>query len=515
MSVKLSLKLKIFALSLLMSAATGRAMAAVSCDAVARASLDHTEVTSATLVASGAMTAPPGGPRDEAALFPTLPAFCRVQVTLRPAPDSEIKAEVWIPADKWNGRLEMIGNGAYSGGMMFGALARGVAKGYAVAVTDTGHSDDRRDDFYVGHPEKVTDWETRAVHETVVMAKTIIGIVAGSGPRYSYWNSCSTGGRQGWMEAEYYPTDFDGLAIGDPANPMTRLQAGSIWANLAVHKTPNSFITPQKWAMVHAAVVRECDAKDGLKDGLIENPLACHFNPKTLLCKSGDQADCLTRPQLEALEAVTNGPRNPRTGAQIYPGYPLGDPLPGSIARDQPDPASVETFRILFNDPNWDYHTFNFDTDVAQSDTLGYQKMNAVDPANLKALFARGGKILMYHGWDDPAITPLISLQLYNEAVAANGGLANTYDNIRLFMVPGKEHCSVNFDQMAVISAWVEEGKAPEMIVEPYAPPGSPRNTAPTFTRTLCPYPKVARYKGAGSTDDAANFGCVASSRRS
>jgi feruloyl esterase len=519
MKTDMACGLKALALALLVSTAAGHAMAAVSCEDVAKASLPDAQITGAKLVAAGAFTPPTGGGGGpgNAALYKSLPAFCQVQVTLTPSPDSAIHSEVWIPQN-WNGRLELGGNGAYMGSIMYGDLAHAVAKGYAGADSDTGHTRDHDEDFYVGHPEKVLDWETRAVHETTVAAKRIIAAMYGAGPKYSYFNSCSTGGREGWIEAEYYPNDFDGMAIGDPANPMTRLQANTIAINLALTKTPESFIPPEKWAMIAQAVTDECDAKDGLKDGLIENPLACNFKVKSLLCKSGDAADCLTQPQLTALEVVISGSKNPRTGEQLYPGFPLGTRMsPGPVTGIKPDTSAPVTFRILFDDPNWDYHTFDFDKDTARADKLGYQKMNAVNPENLKTLFAHGGKILMYHGWSDPAISPLIGIKLYKDAVKANGGLKNTYDKIRLFLVPNSGHCGNPFDQMEALSTWVEHGKAPDKVIVGYQknPPkpvpgqfGGQQGPLDRF-RPVCPYPQVSRYRGAGSIDEAENFRCV------
>ena len=508
--------------------------AGASCATVASLKLPNTEITEATLVEPGTFTPPPnrrpqgpppaaaggpapgpaaaGGPAgDRNAVYKTLPAFCRVKATLRPTSDSEINLEVWMPAQGWNSRLEVVGNGGFGSNIGYNNLAEGVAQGYAITGSDTGHQRND-DDFAIGHPEKLVDWGYRAVHEDTVTAKAVIAAFYGSGPKYSYWNACSTGGRQGWVEAEYYPNDFDGLAVGDPANPMTRLQAGNIGAYLALHKDPGSFIPMEKWAMIHKKVVDECDAVDGLKDGLVEDYRKCNFNPDTLLCKNGDAADCLTAPQLTALKYVDAGTKNPRTGESVYPGFPLGSPLQNGpvVADAHPDSSAPVVFRLLFQDPNWDFHSMNFDTDIARSDKLANNLMNAVEPAKLQAVFGHGGKILMYHGWNDPNITPLESIQLYNQAVAANGGLDKTSSEIRLFMVPGMNHCGGGegpntFDKMAVITDWVEHGKAPQEIIASHSTAGQVDRTRP-----LCPYPQIAKYKGSGSIDDAQNFSCAA-----
>ncbi len=343
-----------------------------------------------------------------------------------------------------------------------------------------------------------------------VTAKAILAAHYGSRPQYSYWNSCSTGGRQGLVAAEYYPADFDGLAIGDPANPMTRLQANSIYINLALNNDPASFIPQTKWPMIHQAVMKECDALDGVKDGLIQDPMDCKFDTNTLLCKSGDAADCLTAPQIVALNVIATGSKNPRTGESRYTGYPRGTNKNGPVAGKNPDNSAPSTFKMLFQDGNWDYHTFDFDKDTARADKLGNDTINAVDPSKLKEVFAHGGKILLYHGWDDPAIAPLISVNLYNQAVAANGGVDKTYDEMRLFLVPGMGHCQGGdgpntFDKMDIISDWVEHGKAPDQIVASHLTDGKLDRTRP-----LCPYPQVAKYKGSGNINDAESFACKA-----
>jgi feruloyl esterase len=521
----------IFVVTLLTASAGSAWAASTSCENLTQLKLPHTEITSATVVAAGAFKQPPGGPGAPAGPPPadapagpppaggpaggarpnpyaTLPAFCRVMATLRPTSDSDIKIEVWLPADGWNGRLEAVGNGGLGSNLQYNAMAEAVAKGYTATGNNTGQGNNGKD--MIGHPEKLKDWGYRAVHEDAVAAKAIDAAFYGSAPKYSYWNSCSTGGRQGWVAAEYYPIDFDGLAIGDPANPMTRLQANNIAVNLAVNKDDASFIPAEKWTVIHEWAVNQCDAGDGLKDGLIENPMACNLDVKQLACQNGgDAAYCLSAPQMVVLSQVINGSKNPRTGEQLYPGFPLGSPMGNTITGHKPDGSAAPLYQALFQDANWDYHTFNFDTDTARADKLGNDTINAIDPSKLKQLFAHGGKLLLYHGWNDPNISPLISIQLYEQAAAANGGIAKTSNEMRLFMVPGMNHCGGGegpntFDKVDPLVEWVEHGKAPDMIVASHSTSGQVDRTRP-----LCPYPQVAKYKGSGSIDDAQNFACV------
>ena len=242
-----------------------------NCESLSRLTLPNVTITSAQSVAAGAFTPPatPGPGRVNAALFQGLPAFCRVMATLTPSSDSDIKVEVWLPASGWNNDLQAIGNGGWNGTMGYPALAEGVKRGYATAGTDTGHEGGSAS-FALGHPEKLIDFAYRAVHEMTVTSKAIIQNFYGSAPRYSYWNGCSTGGRQGLKEAQKFPADYDGIVAGAPANYQTHLHAWSVWVAQQVNKTPDSFLTPEKLAVLHKAVLAACDATDGVKDGLLE-----------------------------------------------------------------------------------------------------------------------------------------------------------------------------------------------------------------------------------------------------
>ena len=526
--------------------------AGTPCDSLTKLQLPHVEITSVRLVEKGAFTPPrnpmmgggqqpaanpaarpagagaPGGQAapaggqggpgggmqaQQAALYKTLPAFCDVQAVSRPSADSEIKFELWMPAESWNGRLAETGNGGFGSNIGYNNLAEFVAKGYAGTGSNTGHEGGANS--LIGHPEKLIDWGYRAVHETTVNAKAIIAAYYGSGPKYSYWDACSTGGRQGWMAAEYYPSDFDGYVIGDPANPMTRLQSGSIWSNRVVQKDPATFISAAKWQTIHDTILKQCDGKDGVVDGLIEDPTVCNFDPNTLLCKNGDGDDCLTVVQIDALNKLAHGAVSPTTGKNFYPGWPMATkqfpgPVLGNKQGADPQGDAIDTFRVLFQDANWDYHTMDFDADIAKSDKMGNGLMNATDQSKLKPIFDHGGKVLLYHGWADANITPLISVEYYNSAVEANGGLDKTYNEIRLFMVPGMAHCGGGdgpnaFDKLDAISNWVEKGKAPDAIVASH----SNSQGFVDRTRPLCPYPQVAKYKGTGNINDADSFVCA------
>ena len=486
-----------------------------SCESMATFTLPDTTITSARIVPAGAFNPPEevfrGPNAPDPALFKNLPAFCRVTATLKPTSDSDIKIEVWLPASGWNGKLQSVGNGGWAGIISYPALAAAVAAGYASASTDTGHVSGNAS-FVPGHPEKLVDYAYRSVHEMTVAARAMISTFYGYIPRRAYWNGCSTGGKQGLTEAQRYPDDYDGIIAGAPANYMTHLQLSGIWVAQAVHKDEASYIPPAKYSLIHNAVLEACDALDGVKDGVIEDPTRCHFDPKTLECKGADGPACLSSAQVEAARKIYSGPTGPHANAAIFPGLEPGSEL-GWSGLGGPQPLAINTdyFKyVIFKDPNWDYQKLNFDSDVALADKFDNGLNNALNP-NLKEFFGHDGKLLMYHGWSDQLIAPRNSINYYNSVVKAMGGAANTADSMRLFMAPGMMHCRGGgegpntFDAMTLMDQWLETGKAPEQMIASHSAGGKVDRTRP-----LCPYPQVAAYKGSGNTDDAANFVCKA-----
>lgn len=481
----------------------------VSCENLATLRLPNTAITVAQSVPAGEFTLPGGGGPTRPS-FKNLPAFCRVAATVKPTADSDIKIEVWMPVSGWNGKFQAIGNGGWSGAIGYPSLGGALARGYATAGTDTGHSGGSAS-FALGHPEKVIDFGYRAVHEMTVQAKAIIKAYYGSGPKYSYWNGCSSGGKQGLKEAQRFPEDYDGIIAGAPANNWTHLMAGELWIGQATLKDPASHIPPYKYALINEAVLEACDSLDGVKDGVLENPMRCHFNPKMLQCKGDDVPSCLTAAQVEAVRKIYAPATNPRTGKEIFPGLAPGSELGwGALAGGpKPFPIADEHFKYLvFKNPNWDFKTLNFDSDVALADKLDNGTINAIKP-NLKMFKARGGKLIMYHGWNDQLIAPENSVNYYRSVVAKMGGLKKTDSFFRLFMAPGMGHCAGGpgpntCDYVSALERWVEKGEAPDQLIASHTTGGKV-----DCTRPLCAYPQVAKYKGTGSTDDAANFECV------
>jgi len=483
--------------------------AATSCESVASIALQHATVTLATTVEAGAFPAPPGRGPNAGAVYKTLPAFCRIAATLKPSSDSAIRIEVWMPVavpgqpSGWNGKLQSVGNGAWAGTISYPAMATALAAGYAAASTNTGH-EGNNPDFIRDHPEEVVDFAYRAVHEMTAASKTIIAAYYGDGPQYAYWNGCSTGGRQAMAEAQRFPSDYDGIVAGAPASYVTHLQGSQVWTSAVTHKDEAGYIPPAKYAAIHKAALDRCDALDGVKDGVIEDPTRCKFDPKVLECKGEDGPSCLTAPQVELARKIYAGPG-------FFPGLEPGSEMGwATLSGPKPMDLAVDVFKYLvFQDPKWDYLTFNPESDVARADKTISGMMNSVDP-NLKPLFAHGGKLLQYHGWADPGIPPVSSVNYYKSVLEAMGGKAKVNDSYRLFMIPGMGHCgggdgTSTFDMVSALDQWVVQGRAPDQIVASKVVSG-----AVVRTRPLCPYPQVATYKGSGTTDDAANFSCKA-----
>jgi feruloyl esterase len=366
--------------------------------------------------------------------------------------------------------------------------------------------------FAFGHPEKLVDFAYRAVHEMTLQAKSIVNAYYGRAPRLSYWNGCSTGGRQGLKEAQRYPTDYDGIIAGAPGINWTHLTTQGLWVAHATLKNSAAYIPREKYAMIHKAVLAACDGLDGVKDGVLGDPMRCHFDPRVLQCNGDDTSTCLTAPQVGAARKIYGPAKNPRTGAEIFPGLELGSEMGWAALAGGPAPfsAAVDHFKyVVFKNPDWDYKTLDFDKDVALADKTDNGAINAIDP-NLKAFFGHGGKLLLYHGWTDQLIPPRNSINYYTSVAHTLGGTSTVADSMRLFMVPGMNHCTGgdgtdSFDGLTALEQWVEQKKAPEQVLASHL-----TNGVADRTRPLCPYPMVASYKGAGSTDDAANFACKA-----
>ena len=390
-----------------------------TCESLQTFSQPHAAVTLAQTVGAGQFPAPPArGGRAAVNPFANLPSFCRVAATLTPSSDSDIKVEVWLPASGWNGKLQAVGNGAWAGNISYPAMATALAAGYGTVSTDTGHVGGNAN-FMVGHPEKLVDFEERSIHEMTVTAKAIAAAYYGSLPKQAYFNGCSTGGRQALTEAQRYPLDFDAIVAGAPANFAKRQTFGQIWVWQATNKDVASMLTAEKYAVLHKAVIDQCDALDGVKDGVLENPTQCKFDPKVVLCKSGDGPDCLTAPQVEAARKIYAGASNSKTNEPLYPGFQPGSEAGwGASVAARPVGYAEDFFKyIVYRNADWDPKTLNYDSDITVADKTA-TGLNAVD-ADLTKFIAHGGKLLVYHGWSDPGIPPYNSVNYYNSVLEA------------------------------------------------------------------------------------------------
>jgi feruloyl esterase len=493
-----------FAASVLLLAAP--AARAATCESLSGLKFNDATVTMAQSVAAGAMT-PPAGGRGGGNAFADLPAFCRVAATLKPTSESDIKMEIWLPVAGWNGKFLAVGNGGWNGNIDQNAIATAMRRGYAAASTDTGH--EGGGGVWMQNKEKLVDYGHRAVHEMTVKAKAIVNAFYESAPRFSYFNGCSAGGRQGLKAALQYPDDFDGIVAGAPALNATGRAAFAVSVAQNLRKEQASYIPASKYPAINNAVLMACDGNDGVKDGVIENPRACKFDAKVLACSAADSDSCLTPPQVEAANKMYQALKNPRTGKEIFPGLSYGSELGwNTFGGQQPFAIATQMFQFMvFKDPAWDYRTLNFDSHMAQVDQIENGVINALDP-DLKRFAASNGKMIMYHGWADPQIPAESSVGYYTRVMEAMGGASKAKDTVRLFMVPGMNHCqggvgTSTFDMVAALEQWVEGKKAPDSIPASKVTQGKTERTRP-----LCAYPQVATYKGSGSTDDAANFSC-------
>jgi feruloyl esterase len=483
---------------------------AATCDNLASLRIPHTTIASVETVAAGEF-APPSGSQGRGAPpdFSTLPAFCRVTASAKPSSDSDISIEVWLPLDTaWNGNFVAYGNGGWTGSINYGSLADGVRRGYATGMTDTGHQGGSAS-FAMGHPEKLVDFGHRSIHELAITGKALTSEFYANEPEHSFWNGCSAGGRQGLKAAQVYPDDFDGIVAGAPGLMWTGRATQAIWIAQATHAGVDTALPAEKFGLIHDAVLATCDLLDGAKDGILEDPRQCTFDPATLACPAGnDASSCLLPGQVETVQQIYSDVKNPRTGEIYFPGHEPGSELGWrTMAGANPFGPGLDLYRyITFEDENWDYTTLNFDADVERA-LKADAPADALDP-NLQAFYDRGGKLVQYHGWSDPQISPRVST-MYYENVIAQVGKEEVLDHHRLFMVPGMAHCgggegTSSFDMLSVLEQWVASGDAPDSVAASRVADGRTNRTRP-----LCAYPTVASYDGSGSVDEASNFSCV------
>jgi len=546
-----------FGMATLLGVAGGLLVATVTavsgtqdCPALSGLTLDGARVTSVNARAAGSYTQPDegGGHRT----YSDLPAFCEVRGIAMPTPQSRIGFAVWLPqAANWSHRLHMVGNGAYGSNLYYAQLVARLQRGDVAVATDTGHTGDSLG-FGFDNREAIADWGGRAVHESVRAAKAIAAAFYGETPAHSYFSGCSTGGGEALHAAQRYPDDFDGIIAGDPGNNRTRLNLQLLWnfeQNHAPHDNANPLLGPGELRLLHSAVLEACDKLDGVEDGVIGDPRQCHFDASRLLCQPNQSGDCLTAAQVNAVKAIYAGPRDRRTGTQIYPGYAFGSETVGLQPNspligwslywanpEKPDePQRADFFRRwAFNDPSWDWWTFDWGNDVDRATRALGPLVDATDP-DLSRFRSRGGKLMMFMGWADPVASPYEIINYYDLVAARGAGdteaerLTDTQTFARLYMVPGMGHCALGdgatyfsnatrnssppvedaqHDMALALTDWVERDKAPGTLIATHFREGSGPTGQVGFQRKLCVFPKAARYIG-GDKDSAASFECV------
>lgn len=450
--------------------------------------------------------------------------FCRVKGLIQP----EIRFEVALPTS-WHGRLLVSGNGGYAGDDLTAPGRQRtrdiiISAGFVHAQTNTGHDAAGEDlGAFAVNPQKLVDYAFRAIHVTTLSAKKLASAYYGSVPRRSYFIGCSTGGRQALMSAQRFPEDFDGIYAGAPALDFVLSMTNYVYRQQNLAKNP---ISSAKLRQAGEAIYERCDGVDGVRDGILEDPRLCDFDPAKHLpkCAPNATADCFTNGEIEFLQQLYSDQFI--SGQRIFPGWPIGVEVPGRdgrigwdywLVRENAPPRSEMFAEAFFRylalprkDPNLRYDQIDLAAAFPQLGPIR-EMLNATDP-DLSAFRDHGGKLLMWFGWADESLNPNMGVEYYESVVAKMG--PNTTDFFRLFMMPGVFHCGRGpgcdtAPRLAALIRWVEHGEAPERIVA-----SRPLSESKTRTRPLCPYPQIARYKGAGSTDDEANFVCqVADSR--
>lgn len=508
------------------------------CASLRQITLPGAQTTLAESVAAGEFAPPPGAtPRlaGGPAMAKKLPAFCRVAAVATPSPDSAINIEVWMPESGWNGRFQGQGNGGFAGEIIYLALETALSGGYATASTDTGHRGGPTDATWaLGHPEKVEDFGYRGIHEMTRVAKVMIEAYYGSGPRQSYFGSCSNGGRQALMEAQRYPEDYDGILAGAPANNFTRLLTNALANAQALTGESGSYIPASKLPGIARAVNAACDARDGVVDGVLNDPRQCHFDAAALQCKNGDSSDCLTAAQVTTLKKLYAGGRK-ANGELIFPGFlPGAEDAQGAwlpwITGLEPGKSLLFAFgggyftNMVYEKTDWSPLRVNLDDALKAAEEKTGRSLNAVNP-DLTRFSSRGGKLILYHGWNDPAISALGTIDYY-ESVAKQMGRPKVQAFTRLYLVPGMLHCGdgpgatafgeglnapadARQNVKVALEQWVEKGVAPETLTATKFVNDEQSNGV-KMTRPLCPYPQTPKYKGSGDTNDARNFVCAA-----
>ncbi|MDB5972596.1 MAG: Tannase and feruloyl esterase [Hydrocarboniphaga sp.] len=486
------------------------AHAAGDCAALASLVLEGATISTVEAVPAGTFTTPPQIALPSKTY--TVPAFCRVALSIAPS----ALTEVWLPTDTWNTLLGGWGNGGSTGVVMYDAMASSLNGGYATVSSDLGHQSTAEDVSWAnGRPDLVEDFGYNITHAMTVIAKQLVAAYYGTPQTRAYFGGFSAGGRQALMEASRYPEDYDGINSGAPAQNWTRLMDGLVWQSLAVlgDSSLAAYPSADQVNALAAAVMASCDGLDGLVDGQITDPTACKYDPVALSCDTSTASTCLSKKQVKAIQTLYKPLKN-SAGDKLYPAVIHGSEFEWACSFVGTAPyngysylLSQEYFQnMVYEATSWDFRSFNPDVDVPFADNKLADTLNGSSP-NLDAFNARGGKLLLWHGWSDGLITPLATVDYYN-ALKSRYGKSVLNGFAKLYMVPAFGHCGSYgpsvFDTLSPLRAWVEQGTEPQAILALQLDSSG----AVTRTRPLCPYPKQAVYKGVGNINLAKNFSC-------
>lgn len=477
------------------------------CQALAGLEVEAGKVIAADAVAAGGALV--GGTMEGTAVSVDL---CRVLLRLQPVPGSNIEVDVWLP-EKWNLSLMGYGGAGFDGGLGPGGAPlfnNTVERGFAMVANDSGHPPGSTIESWVHkQPEKVVDFGHRANHLAAVAAKQVLATYYGQPAGHNYFFGCSGGGRDALMLASRYPEDYDAIIAGAPARRYPAILTQLHWYTDTVFGEGGAPALQSKMQLVHDAVLEKCDALDGVSDGVLEDPLACSFDPAELGCGGYDAETCLTDAEVSALGKIYGGPRL-SDGGQVISGPAISsEGAPDWAAWVTTTQGSVfgqEFYRwMVYDDPEWSIEIFDLDRDYAAARKRIAPILNVEDP-DLSAFTRRGGKLIIYQGWNDPAIPAVETIEYYEQVQRHIG--PDDGSQVRLFMVPGMGHCAggpgaTAFDMQPVLERWVERGEIPERVIAV-----KPDSGEPPLTHPLCAWPKLASYGGSGSTRDAANYVC-------
>ncbi|MDX2853746.1 tannase/feruloyl esterase family alpha/beta hydrolase [Streptomyces sp. PA03-3a] len=462
-----------------------------------------------------------------------VPAYCEVTVTLTHPGDNDLaNVRTWLPVTNWNGRFQALGGSAYAAGDNGTGMATAVKNGYAVTTTDAGVGDVLDVNWALNDDGQVDiallkNFASRSQHEAAVVGKQVVGHVYGKRAAYAYFNGCSTGGRQGYMEAQRHPDDYDGILAKAPAVNWDEFEVATLWPQVVMNNE-KTYPTACEFKVFTDAAVKACDPRDGLKDGLVNDPARCDFDPRRLI---GTKVVCageeltITAADAAVVRKIWDGPRTP-SGKKLWPGVPVGADLSALAGVTGPDasgdvkgaPFPVPEFWVttwVKKQPSFDVSTITYDrfTQLFRQSEAEYDKVIGTDDPDLSAFRDSGGKLLSWHGQADQFIPAQGTVAYRKDLERTMDGAKKVDDFYRLFLAPATVHCGLNSgdgttDDLGALRTWVEHGKAPKTL-----PATLVDSAGQEVSRDLCSYPAVSRYDGHGDPDKASSFRCVAPSR--